>query len=71
MKKAEEQQHRFRNGKELLENCVRALNENQRGEAGGNVALYPVVVIMLGEKCAKRVKYIKVRWMITGTMHAF
>lgn len=59
MKKAEEQQHRFRNGKELLENCVRALNENQRGEAGGNVALYPVVVIMLGEKCAKRVKYIK------------
>ena len=59
MRETEEKQQSFRNGKELLENCVRTLNANQRGESGGNVALYPVLVIMLGEKCAEHVKYIK------------
>ena len=59
MRETEEKQQSFRNGKELLEHCVRTLNANQRGESGGNVALYPVLVIMLGEKCAEQVKYIK------------
>lgn len=59
MRETEEKQQSFRNGKELLEHCVRTLNANQRGESGGNVALYPVLVIMLGEKCAQHVKYIK------------
>ena len=59
MGETEEKQQSFRNGKELLEHCVRTLNANQRGESGGNVALYPVLVIMLGEKCAEHVKYIK------------
>ena len=59
MRETEEKQQSFRNGKELLEHCVRTLNANQRGEAGGNVALYPVLVIMLGEKCAEHVNYIK------------
>ena len=59
MRETEEKQQSFRNGKELLEHCVRTLNANQRGESGGNVALYPVLVIMLGEKCAEHVKYIK------------
>ena len=35
------------NGKELLESCTIGLNENQSGEMGGNVALYPTVVVML------------------------
>ena len=59
MRETEEKQQSFRNGKELLEHCVRTLNANQRGESGGNVALYPVLVIMLGEKCAEHIKYIK------------
>ena len=59
MRETEEKQQSFRNGKELLEHCVRTLNANQRGESGGNVALYPVLVIMLGEKGAEHVKYIK------------
>lgn len=59
MGKTEEKKYTFRNGKDLLERCVRTLNENQRGEAGGNVALYPVVIMMLGEKSASQVKYIK------------
>lgn len=59
MRETEEKQQSFRNGKELLEHCIRTLNANQRGESGGNVALYPVLVIMLGEKCAEHVKYIK------------
>lgn len=59
MRETEEKQQSFRNGKEFLEHCIRTLNANQRGESGGNVALYPVLVIMLGEKCAEHVKYIK------------
>ena len=49
----------FRNGKELLDGCIHKLNEDQRGEAGGNVALHPVVVIMMGEKSREFTKYIK------------
>lgn len=59
MRKTEEKKQTFRNGKELLERCIHRLNEDQRGEAGGNVALYPVVIVMLGEKSSAYVKYIK------------
>jgi len=52
-------QEKFCNGKELLEGCIRKLNENQQGETGGNVALYPIVIIMMGNKCKDFVKYIK------------
>ena len=47
------------NGKELLESCTIGLNENQSGEMGGNVALYPTVVVMLGERCKAYTKFIK------------
>lgn len=47
------------NGKELLESCTIGLNENQSGEMGGNVALHPTVVVMLGERCKAYTKFIK------------
>lgn len=49
----------FCNGKELLECCINKLNENQQRETGGNVALYPTVIIMMGNKCRDFVQYIK------------
>lgn len=52
-------QENFCNGKELLECCIQKLNENQQGETGGNVALYPTVIIMMGNKCRNFVQYIK------------
>lgn len=59
MRKPEENKRTFQNGKGLLDKCIYKLNENQKGEAGGNVALHPVVVIMLGEKSSAYTKYIK------------
>lgn len=54
------EQKNFCNGKELLESCIKKLNENnQQGETGGNVALYPTVVIMMGNKSRDFVQYIK------------
>lgn len=47
------------NGRELLESCTVALNENQSGEMGGNVAMHPTVVIILGERCKAYTKFIK------------
>lgn len=47
------------NGKELLESCTIGLNENQSGEMGGNVALHPTVVVMLGERCKAYTNFIK------------
>lgn len=52
-------QENFCNGKELLECCIHKLNENQHEETGGNVALYPTVIIMMGNKCRDFVQYIK------------
>ena len=52
-------QKNFCNGKELLECCIHKLNENQQKETGGNVALYPTVIIMMGNKCRNFVQYIK------------
>lgn len=49
----------FHNSKELLESCFERLSENQSGEVGGNVAKYPTVVVMLGEKSRAYTKYIK------------
>lgn len=59
MKKTEDSKRIFQNGKELLDKCIYKLTENQKGEAGGNVAMYPVVVIMMGEKCKEYTRYIK------------
>lgn len=50
---------KFRNGNDLLECCTRKLNECQYGKTGGNVALYPTVVIFMGEKSREYVRYIK------------
>lgn len=49
----------FQNGKQLLESCVRRLNEKQHGETGGNVALCPTVLIMLGTKSRCHAKHVK------------
>lgn len=49
----------FQNGKQLLESCVCRLNEKQHGETGGNVALCPTVLIMLGTKSRRNAKYVK------------
>lgn len=54
-----ERQKMFHNGKQLLESCISKLNEKQRGETGGNVALYPTVIVMMGEKSRCNTKYIK------------
>jgi len=59
MGKTEGNAERFHNGKELLEGCIKKLNEGQRGESGGNLALYPVVVVMLGEKSREYMRHIK------------
>lgn len=49
----------FQNGNDLLENCIRKLNEGQHGKTGGNVALYPTVIIFMGKKSRSHVRYIK------------
>ena len=49
----------FENGEQLLRSCILKLNENQRGETGGNVALYPTVVVLMGDKSRCSAKYIK------------
>ncbi|MDE6201930.1 MAG: hypothetical protein K2O16_19950 [Lachnospiraceae bacterium] len=49
----------FQNGNDLLECCTRKLNECQYGKTGGNVALYPTVIIFMGEKSREYVRYIK------------
>lgn len=59
MSKSDENKRMFQSGKELLDKCIYKLNENQKGEAGGNVAKHPVVVIMMGEKSRVFTKYIK------------
>ncbi len=54
-----EEQRIFQNGKELLAGCIEKLNQNQNREVGGNVALYPTVIVMLGEQSRGYTKYIK------------
>ncbi len=49
----------FASGKELLEMCIKKLNENQQGKTGGNRALYPTIIIFMGEKSRKYLKEIK------------
>lgn len=59
MQETSKNQKKFQNGKQLLESCIYRLNDNQRGETGGNVALYPTVIVMLGQKSRDQVKHIK------------
>ena len=49
----------FHDGKHLLESCISRLNENQCGETGGNVALHPTVLVLLGNKSRCNTKYVK------------
>lgn len=49
----------FENGRELLAACAERLGQSQGGEVGGNVALYPTVIVMLGERARKYTRYIK------------
>ena len=49
----------FQNGKQLLESCIGRLNEQQHAKAGGTVALYPTVLILLGAKSRNHTKDIK------------
>ena len=59
MGKTDGSEQQFHSGKELLEGCIKKLNEGQRGESGGNLARYPVVVIMMGEKSREHMRHIK------------
>lgn len=59
MRTNENQNQKLDNGKDLLRQCVKRLKEGQRGEAGGNRALYPVVIVLMGEKCKENTRYIK------------
>lgn len=52
-------ENEFQNGKELLGHCRQRLTMSQRNTTGGNVAQYPVVIIMLGEKCLRFAGIIK------------
>lgn len=54
-----EEEHVFHNGKELLDGCAERLGKNQGGEVGGNMALYPVVIVMLGERSGLYTEFIK------------
>lgn len=58
-KTSEESQKSFQNGKQLLQSCISKLNEKQRGETGGNVALYPTVIIMMGDKSRYHTEHMK------------
>lgn len=49
----------FKSGKELLEMCIRKLNENQQGKTGGNRALYPTLIIFMGEKSCRYLNVVK------------
>lgn len=49
----------FYGGKELLDACIEKVSEGQNGLVGGNVALYPTIIVMLGEKCKQYTKHIK------------
>ena len=49
----------FQNSKELLEQCIRKLDENQQGKTGGNYALYPTVIIFMGVKSKNYARYVK------------
>ena len=53
------EEKKFQNSKELLDACIEKVNENQNGLVGGNVALYPTIIIMLGEKSKAYTKYVK------------
>ncbi len=59
MQETKDNRIQLQNGRQLLTRCIDLLNENQRGETGGNTALHPTVVVMLGEKCAGRVQDVK------------
>ncbi|MDE7432703.1 MAG: hypothetical protein K2N34_12430 [Lachnospiraceae bacterium] len=55
----EEKIRSIRNGRELLERCTHMLGKVQNGDAGGNVAEYPVAVIMMGERCRGYISHIR------------
>ena len=49
----------FHDSKQLLDACIEKVNEKQSGVSGGNVALYPTLIVMLGEKSKAYTKYVK------------
>lgn len=49
----------FQNGRKLLEFCIEKLSENRNGVMGGNYAIHPTVIIMLGKMSSVYTKYIK------------
>lgn len=59
MKKTDEAVVEIKNGKELLHKAVCELDSFRKGDAGGNVAKYPTVIIFLGEKCGQYVSDVK------------
>lgn len=59
MQETKDNQIKLHNGKQLLDKCICALQESQRRETGGNTALHPTVIVMLGEKSGSRVRDVK------------
>ena len=53
------EEKKFQSSKELLDACIEKVNENQSGLVGGNMALYPTLIVMLGERSKVYTKYIK------------
>ena len=45
-------QKEMENGRKLLNACIEKMQENRSGKTGGNLALYPVLLVFLGEKCS-------------------
>ena len=53
------EERKFQDAGELLAACREKMRENQHGESGGNYALYPTVIVFLGEKARSHVQYVK------------
>ena len=49
----------IKDGKELVEKCVRLLKDRRSGDSGGNLALYPVVIVFMGEITCAHVQDVK------------
>ena len=52
-------QKEMENGRKLLNACIEKMQENRSGKTGGNLALYPVLLVFLGEKCSEHAEDVK------------
>lgn len=59
MKDNRVQNLKIESGKDLLRQCVKKMKEDQRGEVGNSKALYPVVIVFMGERCKQHARDVK------------